>query len=83
MKLKAVHPGPGNGLFPRRRFLAGAIGVALAAPHLRLAGAQAETVRKVLPNGLTVVVDERPSADVVSLQHTALAGVRDDGTSRA
>lgn len=32
-----------------------------------------------LPNGLTVIVEERPSADTVALQYTTLAGSRDDG----
>ena len=66
---------------PRRRFigLAGAAAtLALTAPARRLAAVTVSTVRQVLDNGLTVIVEERPSADTVALQHTALAGVRDD-----
>jgi predicted Zn-dependent peptidase len=78
VKPQQVQNRSGARSFPRRRFLAGAIGAALAGQRLHLAEAQATTTQQVLANGLTIVVDERPSADVISLQHTALAGVRDD-----
>jgi predicted Zn-dependent peptidase len=35
--------------------------------------------REVLPNGLVVLVDERPSADTLAFQLNARAGSRDDG----
>jgi zinc protease len=65
---------------PRRRLLAsaGALGAAFALRAAPRSRAQPESVQQVLSNGLTVVVQERPSADVVALQHTALAGFRDD-----
>lgn len=67
---------------PRRRFFAlagaaGAVAAGIAVPTAR--GATDATVQQVLDNGLTIIVEERPSADTVALQHTALAGVRDDG----
>lgn len=37
-----------------------------------------EPVRETLPNGLRVIVDERPSAATVAVQVTARAGTRDD-----
>jgi zinc protease len=66
----------------RRRLLsssAAALGLAFAPRLLQHTTADIPRFQQVLPNGLTVVVEERPSADVVALQHTALAGVRDDG----
>jgi predicted Zn-dependent peptidase len=45
----------------------------------RPVSAASEPVRQTLANGLIVIVQERPSADVAALQHTALAGFRDDG----
>ncbi|MGI8552855.1 MAG: insulinase family protein, partial [Dehalococcoidia bacterium] len=56
----------------------------LTRPPLRAAGsnlleATAEPVRGVLPNGLVVLVEERPSAETVALQLTARSGSRDDG----
>jgi predicted Zn-dependent peptidase len=65
----------------RRAFL-GLAGVTAATflTSPRWAGAAATSVvSRTLPNGLLVIVQERPSAGTVALQHTALAGVRDDG----
>lgn len=71
----------GNSLqrLSRRRMLAlaAAAGVALVGRRLRVSAA-ANVERQTLANGLTVIVEERPSADTVALQHTTLAGVRDD-----
>lgn len=53
-----------------------AAGHAPAAPSAAL---MAEPSRVVLPNGLTVIVEERRAADVVALQLAARAGSRDDG----
>jgi predicted Zn-dependent peptidase len=66
----------------RRRLLAiagAAVAVATGIEVPKLRAAAAPTVQQVLDNGLTVIVEQRPSADTVALQHTALAGVRDDG----
>ena len=68
-------------MIPRRRFLklAGAAATLVVAGAQQTSAASTETVHQVLDNGLTVIVEERPSAGTVALQHTALAGVRDDG----
>src|SRR5262245_44593613 len=67
---------------PRRRVLTlAATGAAasLLAPAGRSEAQSAQPVREVLPNGLTVIVEERPTAAVVALNLTVLAGSRDDG----
>src|SRR5947207_12820071 len=65
----------------RRRFLFLAAAPA-AAPFLHLplraATAAAEPVGTVLPNGLTVLIEERLSADTVAMQLTSRDGARDD-----
>jgi len=73
-------PGAPRHAISRRRLIAltGAA-AALAVTGSPRRAAAADTVQEVLDNGLTVIVQERPSADTVALQHTALAGVRDDG----
>jgi predicted Zn-dependent peptidase len=65
----------------RRLFSLTAAAAAMAAfPTAQHSSAQTEPlVQQTLVNGLTVIIQERPSADTVALQHTALAGVRDDG----
>ncbi len=82
MRNQQPQPAPRSTRFSRRRLiaLAGA-GAALALSGLPIprALAQDSATQQTLPNGLTVIVEERQSADVVALQHTALAGVRDDG----
>jgi predicted Zn-dependent peptidase len=70
-----------KGPIPRRRLfgLTAAAAVLAALPPVHRAFAQSEpVVQQVLDNGLIVIIQERPSADTVALQHTALAGVRDD-----
>ena len=65
----------------RRRFLllsAATAAAPLLHPTLRLARAAADPVRIVLSNGLTVLIEERRSADTVAMQLTARAGARDD-----
>lgn len=64
----------------RRRFLALAAVAAGAAFSGALAKATlaAPPVRKVLPNGLVVIVEERRSANTVALHLAARAGARDD-----
>lgn len=56
---------------------AGAAGLFLGLPH-RVGSAAAQRVRSVLPNGLVVLVEHRPSAETVALQLVARAGTRDD-----
>jgi predicted Zn-dependent peptidase len=55
----------------------------MAATVVRTAGVAAATaaapVREVLANGLTVIAEERRTADTVALELTARAGARDDG----
>jgi predicted Zn-dependent peptidase len=64
----------------RRRFL-GLAGVTALVPFVKMPGAAAaaaDPIRVVLPNGLTVLIEERPTADTVAMQLTARAGSRDD-----
>lgn len=63
--------------------LAGAVGGALVFGAPPAAGARAAPAaaiaRATLPNGLVVLVEERPTADTVALQLTARVGAREDG----
>jgi predicted Zn-dependent peptidase len=66
--------------------LGGAVGGALAlgarpaaAGRAAPATPAAPAVRDTLPNGLVVLVEERPAADTVGLQLTARSGSREDG----
>ncbi len=66
----------------RRRLLsaaAAATTVALLKTPRRAIVAQTAPVRVVLSNGLTVLVEERPTTPTVALQLVARAGSRDDG----
>ncbi|MEA2640450.1 MAG: hypothetical protein QOF51_1844, partial [Chloroflexota bacterium] len=66
----------------RRRLLgltAAAAGLSATRWSPLAAFAQVQTTRGTLPNGLTVLVEERPSADTVALQLTARVGAREDG----
>jgi predicted Zn-dependent peptidase len=69
---------------PRRRLLALAAVGAGAVMVRPAAGARAQSrgvVREVLPNGLTVIVEERPTAATLALNLTTRAGSRDDGAA--
>ena len=66
----------------RRRILALAAAAGAAALGGRLpARGTASVEKQTLANGLTVLVQERPSADTIALLYTTLAGVRDDGNA--
>lgn len=65
----------------RRHFLGLAAAATTVGPFLRFAptaAAQGDVVRTTLPNGLTVLLEERLSAETVALQLSARAGSRDD-----
>jgi len=72
-----------NGRLTRRRLiaLAGAGAAAAVLPSDRpiVLGAGPAPTRVVLPNGLTAIVLERPTADNVALRLVARVGTRDDG----
>jgi zinc protease len=82
----AAQSGPFGQRLPRRRLLSLAGSAALASfirlPAAERASAQSSqadrSVRHVLPNGLTVLVDERRTAETVALQLTNRDGARND-----
>jgi predicted Zn-dependent peptidase len=75
-----------RGLSRRRLIGLAAAGAASAwlgrTPRQALAGTSG-AAQQTLANGLTVVALQRTSADVVAVQHTTLAGARDDGDAPA
>ncbi len=65
----------------RRRTLttASATGLLLLPPRWAFAAPARDLVRQALPNGLTVLIEERRTADTVAVSLAARAGSRDDG----